>query len=253
MTTTAASAVVTKASKSPCQTQKSRKTSLHHAMNNFFDRDDAELQLGSRTDYEHTLLILEEYINTFGSAMLRAEQREPTFTNPKEGLASECYDSASLLKFFRGFVLFFLQYKVNAPKDFKETIIKIVGEFVEWLSENGHLPNNFEINLERLDAQSVFAAAKAGDILAKAVAHSERARKRIEDIRDAEPLYIVSRVKSKRLWFIYWAENQYDEFGPVSVPLGASEVIKPGWLVECTFGKYDGRWQIRSVGNVLSI
>jgi hypothetical protein len=73
----------------------------------------------------------------------------------------------------------------------------------------------------------------------------------MEDIHDAEPLYMVSRAKSGKLWFIYCAGEQYDEFGPISVPLGVTDLLRPGWLIECTFGKYDGRWQMETVGAVL--
>jgi len=235
------------------RSRKPAKTSLHRAMNDFFDRDDAELKLGTRTDYDHTLLLLEEYINTFGSALLGAAEIAPRLSSPTDGPVSKCYNPASLVKFFRGFILFFLQYKVNAPKDTKETFVKIVEEFVAWLSEKGHLPNDFQTKFELFDMQTIYGAVHAANILGKAVAHSEKSRKHMEDIHDGEPLYMVSRVKSGKLWFIYYAGKLCAEFGPVNVPLGVSDVIKPGWLIECTFGRYNGRWQIKSVGDVLPV
>ena len=47
------------------------KTSLHAAMNRFYDRDDAKLTVGTRQDYEHLLMMLEMYVDGFGSVMLR--------------------------------------------------------------------------------------------------------------------------------------------------------------------------------------
>jgi hypothetical protein len=233
--------------------RKTVRTSLHAAMNRFYDRDDTKLKFGTRKDYEHTLMLLEEYVNSFGSVMLRAAGFKQTLAKPLNGPVSKRYDPASLAPFFRSFVLFFLQFKVNAPQEIKETFIRIIEEFIVWLRQTGHLPKDFNISLEAIDSPSADRAIRAATVLSKAVAHSEPSRRKIEDIHDGEPLYMVSRVKSGRLWFIYYAAGGYDEFGPVSVPLGVSDVVNPGWLIDCAFGKYDGRWQIKSVRGILPI
>jgi hypothetical protein len=104
MATAITASVDNTVSESRRQSRKPAKTSMHRAMNLFFDRDDDELKLGIRRDYELALMLLEEYINTFGSVLLRSAEIEPTFSRPKKGPTSKCYDPASLANFFRGFI-----------------------------------------------------------------------------------------------------------------------------------------------------
>ncbi len=78
-------------------------------------------------------------------------------------------------------------------------------------------------------------------------------RSEARDIHDSEPFYVVSRVKSGKIWFIYLANKCYDELGPVNVPRGVSDIIKPGWLVDCAFRKFDGKWQITPVRSIMPI
>lgn len=229
------------------------KISLNKAMNRFFDRDDDMLMHGTRKDYDHALLLLEEYINSFGRVMLRAADAAPTPAKPKDGPVSKRYDPASLVNLFRGFALFFLQFKVNGPIEKKETFIRIIEEFVEWLRLNGHLSREFQCNFELADKRSNHLALHALGVLARTIANSARPSKMIEDLHDGEPFYVVSRVKSEKLWFIYLANKSYDELGPVKVPRGVSDIIKPGWLVDCAFSKYDGKWQITTVRAIMPI
>ena len=230
------------------------KISLNKAMNLFFDRDDDMLMRGTRKDYDHALLLLEEYINSFGSVLLRAADAAPTLARPKDGPVSKRYDPASLAKFFRGYVLFFLRFKLNAPTESKETFTRIIEEFVEWLRARGHLPKEFQCNFELTDNRSNYLALHAFGVLARTIANSARPSKMIEDIHDGEPFYVVSRVKSGKIWFIYLAEDKcYDEFGPVNVPRGVSDIIKSGWLVDCAFGKFGGKWQITTVRSIMPI
>lgn len=217
------------------------KISLHKAMNLFFDRDDDRLKHGTRKDYDHALLLLEEYINSFGSVLLRAADAAPTLAKPKDGPASKRYDPASLANFFRGYVLFFLRFKLNAPTESKETFTRIIEEFVEWLRARGHLPKEFQCNFELTDKRSNYLALHAFGVLARTIANSARPSKMIEDIHNGEPFYMVSRVKAGKIWFIYLADKCYDEFGPVNVPRGVSDIIKSGWLVDCAFGKFGGK------------
>jgi hypothetical protein len=229
------------------------KISLNKAMNLFFDRDDDKLVRGTRKDYELALFLLEEYINSFGSVLLRAADVAPTLASPKNGPVSKRYDPASLSKFFRGFALFFLQFKLNAPKEIKETFIEIIEEFVEWLRAKGHLSKEFQCNFELADKRSNHLALHAFGVLVRTIANRARSSKMIEDIHDGEPFYVVSRVKSGKIWFIYLANKCYDELGPVNVPRGVSDIIEPGWLVDCAFSKFDGKWQITTVRSIMPI
>ncbi|MBX9573921.1 MAG: hypothetical protein K2X77_33810 [Candidatus Obscuribacterales bacterium] len=171
----------------------------------------------------------------------------------KDGAVTKTFDPNSLVCLFRGYSLFFLNFKLNAPEDVKERFRKIVEEFIAWMNEKGHVETAPIPNLRSIDPRTSSLATQAGTILHKAVLHSERSRKVVEDMRNGEPLYMVSRSRAGKLWFIYHAGKEYDDFGPVSVPLGVSDIVKAGWLLDCDFVKCNGRWQISAVRSLLPI
>lgn len=232
---------------------KRKPISLHTAMNRFLDRDDSELKLGQRYEYEHALLILQEYVNGFGKVMLRAAGANPMLAERKDGTVAKTFDPNSLVSLFRGYSLFFLNFKLNAPEDVKERFRTIVEDFIAWMNDKGHLAPAAMPNLRTIDPRTSSLATQAGTILHKAVLHGARSRKIVEDMRNGEPLYMVSRSRAGKLWFIYFAGKEYDDFGPISVPLGVSDIVKPEWLLDCDFVKSNGRWQISAVRSLLPI
>ncbi|MBX9573918.1 MAG: hypothetical protein K2X77_33795 [Candidatus Obscuribacterales bacterium] len=111
---------------------KRKPISLHTAMNRFLDRDDSELKLGQRYEYEHALLILQEYVNGFGKVMLRAAGANPMLAERKDGTVAKTFDPNSLVSLFRGYSLFFLNFKLNAPEDVKRVRIQGSDEKVQF-------------------------------------------------------------------------------------------------------------------------
>lgn len=232
---------------------KRKPISLHTAMNRFLNRDDSMLTIGPRYEYEVALRLLQEYVNSFGKVILQAAEAKPTLAGTKDSAVIKTFDPNSLIFLFRGHALFFLNFKLKAPEDAKARFREILEEFIAWMIAKGHLDPAVVPNLRTIDPRTSSLATQAGTILHKAILHSERSRKNIEELRSSEPLYMVSRKKAGKLWFIYYADKQYDEFGPVSVPLGVSDIIKSGWLLDCDFAKCNGRWQISAVRSLLPI
>src|ERR1700729_3999092 len=74
-----------------------RKKSIRMAVARFLNRDDAKFRFGSRVDYELTMLLLQEYIDTFGEVFLRAQEIRPTVSNTKKQTkASDLYEPVVL-------------------------------------------------------------------------------------------------------------------------------------------------------------
>jgi len=224
-------------------------------MNKFLDRADSKLQLASRRDYEIAMLILREYVNTFGTVLLRAGEVMPTMFTRRKQASNTCdsFEPVILERLIRGFELFFLHYKVNTTPELRRQTVQIIDEFLAWLAERSYLPVDCLLTRLLYSLEEEFAAVTAAKILRNQIAHSNAAPKRWQDIRDGEPLYMVSRTKSGKIWLIYLTENGYDDFGPVAVPLGLTDIVKPGWCIECSLGLNDGRWQMRSSGKVLAV
>jgi hypothetical protein len=137
--------------------------------------------------------------------------------------------------------------------ELRNQCLNITGEFIEWLVGKSLLQASFILDYMNYDLRSELAELEAARILRNQIAHGKGAAKRWQDCHDSEPLYMVSRIKSGKIWLIYATLNGYDEFGPVVVPLGVTDIVKPGWCIECSLGLSDGRWQMRSSGKVLAV
>jgi hypothetical protein len=133
-------------------------------------------------------------------------------------------------------------------------LAKIIDEFIGWLVERNHLTTEELLDFLIVDTGILLRGAQAQTVLRNSVGLQKR-RNNWTDVHNVEPLYMVSRVKSGRLWFLRCGETpgHYQELGPVAVPLGASDLIKPGWCIQATFGLSDRQWRMVTVGRVLAV
>jgi hypothetical protein len=234
--------------------------SVKQAVDRFLNRADSQFKLGAYQDYEFAMIGLREYINTFGEVMLRTAGIAPTIgqRSGQDDLVWDVYEPVQIAHLLPGFRYFFLPHKVNASEEVKKLWLMIIREFLDWLVKRRYLSSDAILEFEVYHSGLILRAAQAEQILRNWILHRGRGRDKVEDVRSGEPLYVVSRVKSGRAWFIYCDSTinggtKYDEFGPVSIPCGASDLIGPGWCIETTFDKRGGRWQMCTVGTVLAI
>lgn len=216
-------------------------------------------KLGTSEEYQFALIALREYINTFGSVLLRSKSAVPTSSTrlkKEEILAWDVYEMSSIAPWLKGFKHFFLEYKVNAPSESKTQWLRIVSDFIGWCADRELLSGEQLLDYEVSDTKTLLAAAFAQTNLRNALAHKNNNTGRLEDWHDAEPLYMVSRVRAGKLWFIACVASRpsgYEEFGPVAVPKGVTDVVQPGWAIEASFGKRSGTWQMITAGKVIAI
>jgi len=233
----------------------SRKNSIRKTTARFLNRDDAKFRFGSRVDYELTMLLLQEYIDTFGGVLLRAQEIWPTVSNTKKQTkVSDLYEPVVLERLLRGFKLFFVQYKVNfSSEELRQQTLQIVTEYIEWLVGKGYLEADFIVTYLSFDLKAELAAIEARRIIQCDITHRKNASHGWEDLHEGEPIYMVTRVRGGKVWLIYIGPHGYDELGPIFVPFGASDILKPGWCVECSIGLRKGRWLMYNVGKVLPV
>ncbi len=231
--------------------------SVRSAMNKYSNR--SNYKLGTSEEYQFAMTVLREYINTFGSVLLRSQSVLPTISTrvkKDEILAWDVYEMSSIAPWLKGFKHFFLEYKVNAPPEAKKQWTRIVSDFIGWCVERELLSVKQLLDYEVPDTKTILAAAFAQTNLRNVLAHKNNNVGRLEDWHDAEPLYMVSRVRAGKLWFITCiasGPSGYEEFGPVPVPKGVTDVVQPGWAIEASFGKRGGTWQMMTAGKVIAI
>lgn len=65
----------------------------------------------------------------------------------------------------------------------------------------------------------------------------------VDDDDWVEDVLSIERVETGELWF-------EGNLGPVAVARVVSDLARPGWMVNITLVRLDGRWRVAEVGNV---
>lgn len=217
-------------------------------------RQNSELQ----RNYKLFSVLLTEYVNTFGAAWLFAQGVMPTIVNARRRSGThqpvEQYTPGEVARLLRGFALFFVLFKVDAPEEIQDAWLRLTIQLGEWLAERGYVAGDFQLSLAPSSDDVKINAICGAGLIKQAAAQNEAASSPQQDARHGEPFYMVSRVAPGKLWFLYNSgSGQCKEFGPVIVPPGTSNFIKPGWCLDCKFVRSAGRWHITELYDVLPV
>jgi hypothetical protein len=210
--------------------------------------------------YKLFAVLLTQYVNSFGAAWLFSQGVMPTLASSKRGgeLAPvEKYTPDAVVRLLRGFALFFVPFKVDAPEQIKAAWLNETAELADYIKGRGYVGRDVVVDLQPPgDDVLVNAYCGAGFIIRAAEqldpAYADDATK--QNLRYGEPFYMVSRMAAGKLWFLHsTTHGKCAEFGPVIVPVGAERFFKSGWCLDCRFTRIAGRWHITQLFDVLPI
>lgn len=201
-------------------------------------------------------LLLNQYINSFGAALLAAQGIRETVVPDKRRAKTaqpvDKYTAREVAGLLRGFGLFFVMFKVDAPDNVKAHWLGLIRRLVDWMVARGHVSPDLNLSFEPCDDEVKINAVCAAGLINEA-AEAQNLDEG-QDARRGEPFYLVSRVVPGRLWFLYSPSiGKCAEFGPVAVPPAVANFLKPGWGLDCKFVRIGGRWHIRKVDDVLPL
>ena len=208
--------------------------------------------------FQFFCILLKQYLNTFGAALLAANgvamtvvpgKRQPESVQPIEK-----YTPADFVPLLRGFALFFVLFKVEAPDDVKEAWWALTRQLSRWLIRRGFMRADFQLSLEAPDDETKINALCAAAVINEAAEQHPWSDPSLHKMRHGEPFYMVSRVVPGKLWFLHSpGKGKCAEFGPVAVPPVVANFVEPGWAFECKFVSIGGRWHIVRVTDVLPV
>ena len=233
-------------------------------MSEFLERPAESRKFPEEELYRNSQALLAEFLNNFGAILLSNQGAVPAACSASRGSedsaesrGEDCQPTVvdtftpdQVIHLLRTYILFFLNYKLKAEHSIREQLVHVVEEFVSWLAAEGYIEEDKQNLFDYFDERLVLGAARAMQVMINTCSSSIR-KGEPEETRDSETAYLVSRVKNGRLWFVYQNEGRYEDFGPVKVPSGVTDYVKPGWSAECTFEKRDGRWSIAEIKELL--
>ncbi|HEY9791229.1 MAG TPA: hypothetical protein V6D22_12580 [Candidatus Obscuribacterales bacterium] len=203
-------------------------------------------------------VLLTQYINTFGAAMLAA-QGIATTINPgrkreKAVQPAEKYTAEEIAGLLRGFGMFYILFKVDAPTEVKDTWWQMSRQLADWMVKRKFVRADFHLSFAPCDDYVKINAVCAAGLINAAAEQDGSLEEDAHDMRCGDPFYVVSRVAVGKLWFLYSpSTGRCAEFGPVVVPTAVANFIKPGWGLDCKFLRVGNRWHIGKVEDVLPI
>jgi hypothetical protein len=214
--------------------------------------------LESEKLYQLFSVLLTQYLNTFGAAMLAA-QGIATTVNPgrkreKNVQPVEKYTAHEVCNLLRGFGLFFILFKVDAPTEVKDTWWQMSRQLADWMVKRRYVRPDFHLSFAPCDDYVKINAICGAGLINQAAEQNGNLEEDAHDMRSGEPFYMVSRVAAGKLWFLYSpSTGRCAEFGPVVVPPAVANFIKPGWALDCKFLRVGSRWHIGKVEDVLPL
>jgi hypothetical protein len=203
-------------------------------------------------------VLLTQYINSFGAALLFARGVAmsvlPGQSRTHAAQAIEKYAAEDVADLLRGFALFFVLFKVDAPIEIKESWWSLTRQLADWMVKRAYVRQDFRLSLEPCDDDVKINAVCGAGLINQQAEQIASSIFEPDDERHGEPIYLVSRVTPGKLWFLYSSSlEKCAEFGPVIVPPAVANFIKPGWGLDCKFVRVAGRWYITGVEDVLPI
>lgn len=140
--------------------------------------------------------------------------------------------------------------KVLGPQSIAHSAGPVIGDFVAWLVENGHVSEKDASDaIERASgaAKDLPRAEKLSTLLYELTEEPD-AGKIIEDLDLVDDMVTISKVEPKQIWFEGPGE---EEIGPLTVPEKASTVAAVGWRLSAAhFVRTAKGWQLIEMGNV---
>lgn len=203
---------------------------------------------------KNTVILLREFLDCYGSILLRNQDinlpvRNLDMAGTRNTVCSKCSPD-QLIGLFRHCIDFFFWYKVSMPQDARDTMTGCIKEFAYWMVAEGFLERVPDGLFAPYSAQLRDRGLVVFRLLRNFIQHSTKTGN-LDDVRNAEPAYMISRVRTGKLWFIGFLDDVYDDFGPVKVPAGVTDLVRPGWSLECSFEMRNGSWRMSEIRDLV--
>lgn len=240
----------------PARTRSRKKlsASMDYAMEAFLDEALSRFSTSEFESRKNALILLREFLDCYGAILLQNKDINVSVrvlgrAGSKNTVCRKC-SPAQVIDLFRNCIDYFLWYKVNMPQDSRDEMTSCIKEFADWLVARGFLESVPDELFAPCSRQLRARGLAVIQLLWNFIRHSSKAGS-LDDLRSAEPSYMISRVRTGKLWFIGFVEDGYEEIGPVRVPAGVTDLVRPGWSFECAFEMRNGCWRMSEIKDLV--
>lgn len=152
------------------------------------------------------------------------------------------------------FLGYFMIRKVVAGQDLKQAAGTVTKKLSKWLAAKGYISD-----------EEAEEGADRGSEAARDLPKAERAAQILHDALDepaidpndlADEDYIdfdhftIDKVETGKLWLELLEGGERHLYGPIPVPNSATQLLRKGWDISCSLGRFRGKWRIVAVANV---
>jgi len=207
--------------------------------------------------YEDVIGLLKSCLNSYAcQSLAKAESAlfEKHFNAEGEQHREFCqiFGPDKILENLGEFLGYFMIRKVMAGEELMRAAGSVTGKLSKWLTESGYVSQS-EAN----------EAAQESDKASRDLPKAERAARLIYESTERLPInpneideddyidfdhFVISRIVPGKLWL----EEYHGEetFGPILVPVEATNLLGAGWEISCSLGRIGGKWRIVEMGSV---
>ena len=212
--------------------------------------------------YEDVLRLLRHYLNGYAYQSL---------SRPESALFDRYYNAQGeehrefcqvfgpdkIVENLGGFLGYFIVRKVMAQGDLKRAAGTVTKKLSMWLASKGYLAE--QQAREGADqatdaARDLPRAERATQILHDAVKALDVDPNELSDEHYLEfDHFTIAKVEAGKLWLEIFEGGKMHSYGPISVPAGATKLLRKGWDISCSLGHVRGTWRIIEVANVYPV
>jgi len=220
---------------------------------------DQQKRLKSKTfkQYEDVIWLFKNSINSYAyQSLTKAEEALfDKYFNAEGSEHREFYQifgPDKILGSVGEFLGYYMIRKVIAGEDLVRAAGTVTKRLSQWLAEKGYV-----------SGEEAKEAAQEGGRASRDLPKAKRAARIIslstqrllvhpsrfddEDYIEFDH-FVVSRIEPGKLWL----EESYgtERFGPISVAVPATDILREGWEISCALGRIRGKWWIVEMGNI---
>lgn len=244
-------------SKKVIELSKLAEPTIEEVLDNFLAEQQKRLSPKTFRLYKDVMRLLKNCLNGYAHQSLLGSELalfEKHFNAQGEGHREFCqiFGPDKIPAGLGEFLGYFMIRKVMAGEDLKRAAGTVTKKLCRWLSERGYISTDVAKTVAQESGRAgrdLQKAERAARIISTYAGRLSQDPSSIADQNYIEfEHFTISRVEPGKLWLEEYLGDGV--FGPIPVPIEATDLLEQGGEISCSLGRIRGTWRILEMGNV---